>query len=599
MMMRYALFSDSRHGREAELPRRGAALRKYTGAAVGKKFFLSILLFGFALTVPRIFADSRVARLYFEEGRKRAEAGSRQDALGLTASALVFRPDYSDALFLKSTLLAQERETRIPALEAARGAVEADTWEFYSSRDGRIHLCRLLADMRFYREALDFLDGDGLSVAASPGAVSPNAEEYGIRLRCYRGLGEEKKLRQTLAAALAAFPNEAVFLEFFFNISDPLLPETVRRFELVRLEPEKHLPAIAAYIRSAGDSDIALRLAWDYFRAGGNDPAVSCLLIEKDLVDPAREIERFVSFGGLGRMELLRKLSTALRTRYPALLAEALSAFSGTVILDEDGDGIPEEEFLVEAGKPVRWKIDADQDGLDEVILDFSQSTLLPSQAAYRDPGAGMMCMYAVYPYVEEALYYESPYPELPDAARRTLRSRALPGFLALPLISDWTPPSAENPSWLNYRLNRDFALLPREQVENFAYMYEERNSREPDYTRIVSLHEGKIRQIDIVWSKGEESIVLHRIIFQDGKFVRGLRDLDRDGIFDVRESYDELGGLRDVLVDTTGDGKPDYAESFLPHILGWDTDGDGRIDAREVREAAGMSLREYYGGAE
>ncbi|MDR1179109.1 MAG: hypothetical protein LBK44_01280 [Spirochaetales bacterium] len=562
---------------------------------MGKKFFLTILLFGFALTVPRIFADSRVARLYFEEGRKRAQAGSRQDALGLTASALVFRSAYSDALFLKSTLLAQERETRLPALEAARGAVEADTWEFYSSRDGRRHLCRLLADMRLYREALDFLDSPEVFAAASP-----VAEEYGIRLRCSRGLGEEKKLRQTLSEALAAFPNEAVFLELFFNISDPLLPETVRRFELVRLEPEKHLSAIAAYIRSVGNSDGALRLAWDYFRAGGTDPAVSCLLIEKNLADPAREIERFVSFGGLGRMELLRKLSTALRPRYPALLAEALSAFSGTVILDEDGDGIPEEEFLVEAGKPVRWKIDRNQDGLDEVIVDFSQSTLLPSQAVYRGPDAGMMCAYAVYPYVEEALYYESPYPPEPPsgAARWTRRSHVLPGFLALPLISDWTPPSAENPSWLDYRLNGDFALLPREQVENSAYMYEEWNSREPDYTRIVSLHEGKIRQIDIVLNKGEESVVLHRIIVQDGKFVHGLRDLDRDGIFDVRESYEE-GGLRDVLVDTTGDGKPDYAEAFLPHILGWDTDGDGRIDAREVREAGGMNLREYYGGAE
>jgi tetratricopeptide (TPR) repeat protein len=560
---------------------------------VGKKFFLCLLLCGSA-AMQGVFADGRLARLYFEEGRKLAQEGLAGDALGLLDSALVFRPAYADALFLKSSLLSQKRETRLAALETARRAVQAPAWEFYSPGAGLMHLCRLLADMRSYGEALAFLDSLGA------GAASPSIEEYGLRLRCYRGLGDGKKLAGTLAAALAAFPDEPAFLEFFFQTSDPLRPETVRRFELVKLEPEKHLPAIAAYIKSSGNSDGALRLAWDYFRADGNDPAVSCLLIEKALVDPRQEMERFVSFGGLGRMELLRKLKTALQPQYSGLLAGACAAFSGTVVLDADGDGVPEEEFLVKAGKPLQWKIDENQDGLDEVIVDFAEATFLPARVAYRSGGAGMVCVYADYPYVGEALYYEGPYPEVSAGnARRTLRSRILPGVLALPLISGWKPPAAEELSWLDYRLDRDFTALPGARVEGAAYMYEERDSGEPDYTQLVSLQGGKIRQIDIVWNAGGKSVVLHRIMFQDGKFAFGLRDLDRDGVFDARESYDGEGKLALVLVDTAGDGTADYAESFVSRMLGWDTDGDGAIDAREIREAGGVRLREYYGGAE
>jgi tetratricopeptide (TPR) repeat protein len=591
MMMRYGPFSDFRQGREEMLHRRKAEPRKHTGASVEKKIFLGILLCGFAAASMEIFADNGIARVHFAEAEKLGQSGAKEEALRLLDLALLFRPAYSDALLLRSRLLAANRENRRKALEAARSAVDAATWEFYSPGEGVLHLCGLLADIRSYREALSFLD-------ALDSADHFPLEEYRLRLRCFRGLDDRKSLEAALTAALGMFPGDPFFLELFFKTSDPLRPETVRRFELVKLTPEKYLPAIAAYIQAAGNSDSALHLAWDYFRAGGDDPAVSCLIIEKALVDPRREMERFVSLGGLGRMPLLRKLAAALRTQYPELLPGALSAFSGTVVLDTDGDGLREEEFLVKAGKPVQWKIDENQDGLDEVIVDFSETEFSPSKVTYQTGDADMICLYADYPYVSEALYYEGPYPRS-GAAKLTRRSRILPGVLSLPVVSGGMSLAAGQPAWLDYRLNRDFAVLPQEAVERSAYMYEERNSREPDYTQLVLLHEGRIRQIDIVRGAGEEKLVLHRVMFQDGKLAYGLRDLDRDGTFDVREFYDGEGRLSYALADTTGDGRPDYAESFLPHILGWDTDGDGAIDAREVREAGGISFREYYGGGE
>jgi tetratricopeptide (TPR) repeat protein len=551
---------------------------------VEKKILLCILLCGFTAVSPALFADSRMARLYFNEAKALNETGDPAGALELLKSALLFRPDYSDALFLKSRILAEKPENRSSACETARAALKASSWETYTPGEGIVHLCRLLTELRLYKEAL-FLLAD----TETGNSAFFSAEEYEILLRCHEGLGEKKNLETSLRSALAAFPDESFFLETFFRTSDPLRAETVRRFDLLKLEPEKHLPAIASYIKSAANSDGVLQLAWDYFRAGGNDPAVSCLLIEKGLVDPQREIERFISFGGLSRIDLLRKIDQTLRFQYPQLVADALSSFSGEAVLDADGDGISEEKFLIKMGKPVIWKIDEDQDGLDEVSVDFSETTLLPSKLTCTTGDSGMIAGYADYPYADEALYYKGGlYPASSSGiADQTFRNHILPGTLALPVISGVLPPVSGGAAWLNYRLDRNFVTLSREKVEAASYMYEERNARESGYTRIVFLEDGKVRQIDIVYSGGNESLVFHRLVFQNGKCSYGWRDLDRDGTFDVREYYDEDGKLDSVAIDTTGDGKPDYFESFFPeNITEWDTDGDGILDAREVRSA-------------
>jgi tetratricopeptide (TPR) repeat protein len=555
-----------------------------------KVFFIFALLTSLAAVC--LSADTEIARLYFENGRNLAQTGAKAEALELLDSALRFRPDYADALLLQSRLLAEDPATRKKALEAARMAAGAASWEFYSFREGVLHLSRILADMRLYEEALQCLGRpESLASPASAG-------EYAIRLRCYRGLGDRKKLEDTLASALAAFPGEPVLLEFFFRTADPLRPETVRRFELLDKNHAASLPAFAAYIQAAADSDGLLTLAWDYFKAGGNDPAVSCLLMQKGAADPEREIERFVSFGGLKRMDLLRSVYASTRQRYPRLLANLLSAFTGTSVLDKDKDGIGEEKFSIQGGKLFLWEIDEDQDGLDELSVEFSEKTLLPSRLVYRSGDSVLSCAYALYPYIEEAMY-EGGISGSAPGSRRTL-NRILPGVLSLPIFSGGTfQESPEGIPYLFYRLNSELSFLSLERVEAAAYMYEERTAEDPEYTRRVFLRDGVAGRIDIVHGGGEKERVLHRLIFEEGKFACGLRDLDRDGIFDVREFFED-GRLLAAAIDTTGDGKPDYREFFFPEVFKeWDFNGDGIIDAKESRGAGPayfFPFVQYYG---
>jgi hypothetical protein len=524
-----------------------------------------------------VFADSRVARIYFEEARSLYASGENEEALRLLDSALRFRPAYADALLLQSRLLAENREKRRSALDAARSALEAGGWEFYSPREAALHLCGLLVDMKRYGEALSLLDAPAAS-------VPPSAEEYKLRLRCYRGLGDSKRLEAVLEAALGAFPGESFFLEMFFKTADPLGPLTVTSFETLYREP-RNLPVVAAYILAAGDSDAVLRLAWDYFRAGGKDPAVSCLLIEKGLVDPAREMERFIVFGGLARVELVRKIAAALRVRYPRLLPEALASFTGTAVLDKDGDGIPEEMFRVGKGRLLGWDTDEDQDGMYEVSVHFG-ADFLPDALFYRQPDSILRCVFNGYPYVSTGSYNNI-------EGEKNIEYYLLPGTLALPLIEGALP--GEEVSWLDYRLNKDFTTLAWEKVEAAASRYEESSAREPASRRVVFLAEGRARQIDIEYG----GIVIHRLFFDEGRFSYGLRDLDRDGVFDTREFYED-GMLAALRADITGDGKEDYAETFFPDMIKeWDIDGDGIIDAREARGDAGDPQRYYkdFGG--
>jgi hypothetical protein len=81
---------------------------------------------------------------------------------------------------------------------------------------------------------------------------------------------------------------------------------------------------------------------------------------------------------------------------------------------------------------------------------------------------------------------------------------------------------------------------------------------------------------------------------YSQGQPVSGRRDLDRDGVFETRESYSG-GRLAGLSVDRDGDGRPEYREQFGPEGSRrlWDYDDDGRADSREMESADGL-LREF-----
>lgn len=74
------------------------------------------------------------------------------------------------------------------------------------------------------------------------------------------------------------------------------------------------------------------------------------------------------------------------------------------------------------------------------------------------------------------------------------------------------------------------------------------------------------------------------------GKITEAERDTDFDGKFDAKEVYDTAGVLSSVRRDRNGDGQPDHWEQYrdesLIAIL-YDDDYDGKVDRREETPGA------------
>jgi hypothetical protein len=85
-----------------------------------------------------------------------------------------------------------------------------------------------------------------------------------------------------------------------------------------------------------------------------------------------------------------------------------------------------------------------------------------------------------------------------------------------------------------------------------------------------------------------------HRLWYEAGRPVRGVRDLAGDGVFEAVETWTD-GALARLSVDTDGDGRVDYTETYRPAAARlWDYDQDGRDDSRETADGKGGTVREF-----
>jgi hypothetical protein len=243
--------------------------------------------------------------------------------------------------------------------------------------------------------------------------------------------------------------------------------------------------------------------------------------------------------------------------------------FSGSRTLDADEDGFYEELYQLQQGSLERWVLDRDQDGVAEAEVRFDSGQPVSLVAG------GLEFRYSSYPWLERVtardgrgrrVYELEPYRE-----RLALFAGSPPfGSAPLRLASGRWPGEAE--------------------VARMAFAMRETpmGGAERRYTllggQVVRLEEAP-------YDDGKYGRVLE---YARGRPVSGRRDLDRDGFFEVHESY-SAGELRGLSEDADGDGRPEFWEQFGPEGTRrfWDYDGDGRADSREL-QSAGTLRREF-----
>ena len=87
-----------------------------------------------------------------------------------------------------------------------------------------------------------------------------------------------------------------------------------------------------------------------------------------------------------------------------------------------------------------------------------------------------------------------------------------------------------------------------------------------------------------------------HVVIYTEtGRALRGMKDMDGDGIYEIRERYVD-GALMEIEYDENADGRPDYREQGRGSRKEWDLNHDGIVDVIERRTPEGKVVWEYTG---
>jgi len=557
-------------------------------------WFCAAFLVLFLLPAPLSSQEFRVPSLasvspLFVAARDHVTKGEWEETERLLALGREIDGANSDILYL-SAVCAMKLSDNLPlALEYAAAARISNRFREYDRISSIAFESSILIRNRRFKSALDLL-------TIGPALDSTDPEFGYLRALAYYGLNEREFALKEISRIAARFPRESRAARLFFEreLKNPTAysQELGRQFlnrlpDLAALDSEV-LVLAARYMPSqsqARDAVLAFR------EAGGKSAQATLRALEFGIIGDRAAINEFFD----GEYELF--LSDLLELRdyfgsaegYEFILAR-LSEFSGTISADGDGDGFPEEFIEYRTGRLNRFIRDADQDGIPE--LEFNCSDGLPFAALARSGLTEIHIEYSRYPYAIRVLFEEGRETQVRNNEKNEIREyHFLPESFALPFLTFTPFPKANSPFFLG---STGFFNLPSEyECIVSAFSFRKKTDSLEEFTSL------------------EKGIPLQREKFRNGRldsileYAKGrpsldYADLDGDGKFETQRFYDPLGDgsistVIKALIDSNGDGVPDYRESFQPpYRKEWDFDFDGLFDAFEEKSDEKRTKREF-----
>jgi tetratricopeptide (TPR) repeat protein len=466
---------------------------------------------------------------------------------------------------------------------------------------------------------------------------------YRLRSRALADLGRTGEAVELTEEGLDRFPGNVPLFAQRFNrepAPDPLLVRRLRRLEEAAPDYRRLLLSYADRLDNPAERRAEIER---YFDLGGEDPLASVLMLEVT-EDPEAELERFQTLGGLEDKYLIERSYAALpegdaKTR----LRELLRDYTGVMDRDENRDGFIDARYELQGGDLRRWVQDRNSDGVPELDVTFrnrvpraatilqsvgrlesaavAQSAGVPRSAgssqsagaaapqssegaeAVASSPAGIppggqryvTLRYGDYPDVERAALVGpgEPSPRLsldPSRLSPTLRRISRDDFLVyydlrpaaleLPILGeqvDWG--SSVPDAALDLQFTDALPIVSDEDLRRGAFR---RYSLEQGERVTQWLSAGEITREEA--DRDGDGRVDHRLLFESGVPISGIRDVDDDGRFEVSEQY-QNGSLRFIAVDDDDDGVAEYMERHGEDLrLSWDLNEDGEIDVEELR---------------
>jgi tetratricopeptide (TPR) repeat protein len=544
--------------------------------------FLAIASAGFPQANAHVRQlDRAAADQYLAQARRAAASGAWAEVGPLLDGSLEFFPEYSESCLLYARLRLREQEGTRAGLEWLRRALASGTWTVSDPAQATTELAAVLVRTRRFAEARSTL----AALGPRPGlGARDNPEAALLWGQALLGLGEAAAASRHLELAVDRYPQKP---RLYLELARARLAfgQGAAAREVLN-RGRRALPGAAQLTLEAArlqrEPPRRRELLEEYARQGGTNPAAAALALSLGPRDPAAWQERFLSWGGPATVQPLAELQAFYRALPPTLLA-AVQGFSGYRTLDADGDGFYEERYQFQQGSLQSWVLDRDQDGVPEAEVQFDSG--LPRSASFQRPVSLVAAPRRELPAAGLEFRYSS-YPFLAEVTARDGRGRRVyelePYRERLALFAG-SPPFGSAP------LRLATSRWPTEaEVARLAFAMRETpaGGQERRYT----LQAGQVVRLEEApYDEGKYGRVVE---YSQGRPVKGRRDLDQDGVFEVRESY-EGGQLAGLSEDSDGDGRPEFWEQFTPQGSRrfWDYDGDGRADSREQQSAGGLLL--------
>lgn len=513
--------------------------------------------------------DNSLSAVYVTQSATALAAGDLKTVEGLLRVALEFDPKNSDAYYLQGEMY-QKMGGKIPeAIKSYQSALDAANWSTYTDSECMLKLAPLLIRTKHYAQAADTLQGIGVS----------NAAYYLEYAHALAGMGNTFQASNLLQAAQNAYPSDANIAVFRAAIDPIFRAQLARRYLSASAVPSSDKAVLAGLVIDTTDTATKGRLIALYEKSFGFSPQVyaQSLMIATS-VTPA-QIDNYVTSGLLSDGALTEKLYAALPTgSAKSDLVGKIDAYTGTVNLDTNGDGIPEETATYRNGKLERLVVDPHQDGVPEYDISFSSG--VPSSVKLMIDGSPYTLTYGTYPFVATASADtkgdQTTYTLDPERVSFSLFG----GKPTVPAAPASFPPRVSAPDSITTHDLFSFAV----QIAT-----KNKSTQQP-----VSLWKKSINDILTMEKQWQSGRYNYRAVFHGGEKYSAEIDMDNDGYYEVHELY-RNGKLYKVTYDGDHDGIPGFTLVLQPYpILSWDFNDDGVADEVEKRVNPTTTILEF-----
>ncbi|MDR1257426.1 MAG: hypothetical protein LBJ86_06735 [Spirochaetaceae bacterium] len=318
-----------------------------------------------------VTGEAAVAARYADWAETTFREGDFLRAEAFLERAADYAPVSSDLSYL---LALTRRELSRPAREtltAARLALATDRWALYLRQDALMFEAEMLIRIRRYGEALNVIS-----------ELEEGERTAELRLLALEHLPYAAEFEAAMEAALERYPRSPRFPRILFrrearnqfpgNSERSLVDKALKRLPAL-LEADGDLIRYATPFITGRDEARRLLAAW---RATGGSRKLRQealpVCLETGLIDERTALDELFAPSGEVDRDVLLAVWDLLRTdEARQAMSGRLTAFSGMITTDENGDGVTDSRSCYRAGVLVSYALDADQDGVNEMAVMF------------------------------------------------------------------------------------------------------------------------------------------------------------------------------------------------------------------------------------